>query len=514
MKTFRYMTIAAVALVMGACSSEENIPSNAAGINGTIPFSATISGTTTRGLTENAEGTAIAAEWEEGEQVAVIHGETIDVMTVTKVDDSGNATISGVITSTESAPVKNGDGVFVVYFGSEAQGMTDFTTGLQAHYDLAKLKNERTVIDEVDDIFFVADSLVHANQDGTLETINARLDMRYAQCELAVDDNNVATFAKDVTLSSLFAIWKLSLTDGSTSLKAKTFKMDVGSDSYTLTLNELASELYTIFSAADEGAYAFRVTDTDDKSYVKFLEPKKSLEEGKYYQSTIALTQLDDVEYVTYSVDGTATTKTIAPKDYTLISGQVDANLLTGGWYVVTGNTTLVNCWSPESDVNMILCDDATLSFNDMLGFQGRRLAIYGQSKGTGKFNISTDNGDYCLVACALEIHGGEIAVKGVNGTKGSTNGISISASDEVAAKFAVYHGALTVETESWALTIINTKLILGKGMVLFEGDALDQLEVAGDQTYSTKACIRIAAFDGAAIGNLNPFSNGGDPLN
>ena len=503
-----------MALTMAACSSDDNIvaQSQSAETAVTIPFEATIGNSTgTRGLTENSESKAITAKWEVGEKVALIHGETIDVMNITKVDDNGVATIRGGITSTESAPVKNGDGVFVVYFGSEAQGMTDFTTGLQAHYALSKLEYNATAIDEVDDIFFVADSLVHANQDGTLETINARLDMRLAQCELAVDDDNVATFAKDVTLSSLFAIWKLSLTDGSTSLKAKTFKMDVGSDSYTLTLNEPTSELYTIFSAADEGAYAFRVTDTDDKSYVKFLEPKKSLKEGKYYQSTIALTQLDDVEYVAYSADGTATTKTVAPKDYTLISGEVNTYLLTGGWYVVTGNTTLVNSWSPESDVNIILCDGATLSFDNMLGFQGRRLAIYGQSKGTGKFNISTDNNDYCLVASALEIHGGEIAIKGVN----STNGISISGSVEVPAQFAMYHGTLTVETGSTALTIspIDTKLILGKGQALYEGGTLDQLEIAEDQTYTTKACMKIAAFDGISLEPLSAYEGGTDPL-
>ena len=506
MKTFRYMTIAALALMTVACSNNEQIESASPEEPATavIPFSATISANAdTRALTESTDGTSIDAKWEKGEKMAIIHGETIDVVEVVQVDDTGTAAIAGNLQN-----AKDAEDAFVVYFGHDAAGMTDFTKGLQAHYALVKLEPEAEDKITFSDIIFVADSLVNAQQDGTLATINAVLDFHCGDGTLSVSDGK-ATFEKSISLQPPYSVWKLALTtDGTTALKAKTFSLQVSTEIYTTNLKEPTSELYLLFTP-DGTSYNFFATDASDNRYAMLLTVKKALTEATYYQSKLTMPQLADVEYVAYAADGTSTTKTVAPQDYTLLSGEINTYLLTGGWYVVTGNTTFVNSWSPESDVNIILCDDATLSFDNMLGFQGRRLAIYGQSKGTGKFNITTDNDDYSLVAGALEIHGGDITIKGVN----NTNGISISGSNEVAAKFAMYHGALTVETKSSALTMspIETDLILGKGLALFEGETLETLEVATDQTCSTKACIRIAALSG--LNDLSTYDGGTDPL-
>ena len=480
--------IAALALIMGACSNEERLErENPAKTDtaATIPFRATIGdGATTRAFTEQND--SLKSLWEVGEKMAIIHGTTIDTVHVEEVSDKGAATIVG-----ELSNAKDGEGLFVVYFGHDVAGITNFAERLKKHYDLVKLEPEADDEITFPDIIAVADSLVNALQDGTLATINAVLDFHYGEGTLSVSDDK-ATFEKSISLQPLYSVWKLALTtDGTTALKAKTFSLQVSTEIYTTNLKEPITELYLLFTP-NGTSYNFFATDESGNYYAKLLTVKKELAGATYYQSKLTMPKLTDVAYVAYAADGTSTTKTVAPKDYTIISGSYDTERLTGGWYVVTGNTTLVNSWSPESDVNIILCDDATLNFDNMLGFQGRRLTIYGQSQGTGKFNISTDNNDYCLVAGALEIHGGNITIKGVN----NTNGISISGSEKVAANFAMYHGELTVETQSRALTMspIETELILGKGLELLEGDAIDKLEIADDQTRSTKKCIKISA--------------------
>ena len=121
MKTRNIFSTAVLAISLAACTSEDNLqqptPANGSESNQSIPFSATIQGSaSTRGLTEG-DGT-ITAKWEMGEQMALVHGETIDVVKVTSVDASGNATIEGKINN-----AANGERVCVIYAGT-AQART------------------------------------------------------------------------------------------------------------------------------------------------------------------------------------------------------------------------------------------------------------------------------------------------------------------------------------------------------------------------------------------------------
>ena len=113
MKVFRFLSIAAMALAMGACSNNDfGIDQQPAVANGKgIPFTATISmdNSSTRALTE--DGTDITATWAENEEVALIHNEVVDKMTVSSVSSGGVATITGTITGSPT----DGDAVTVVY---------------------------------------------------------------------------------------------------------------------------------------------------------------------------------------------------------------------------------------------------------------------------------------------------------------------------------------------------------------------------------------------------------------
>ena len=119
MKKAIIYSIAALAMMMAACTSDETSTPRDADRQQGIPFSATITtGAPTRALTENASGT-IDAAWATGEKVALIYGDKVDVMEVTKNDD-GTATISGTLTGSPT----EGSAVTVIYPASAVDATT------------------------------------------------------------------------------------------------------------------------------------------------------------------------------------------------------------------------------------------------------------------------------------------------------------------------------------------------------------------------------------------------------
>lgn len=107
MKIKHIIRLAVLALTLGACTSDEITQSKPASSAEKIPFKAIIHAdhAGTRGLTEATDGKSIAAKWEKGEVVAVVHGKVVDVLTVESVDAStGEATVTGEITSPENFP--------------------------------------------------------------------------------------------------------------------------------------------------------------------------------------------------------------------------------------------------------------------------------------------------------------------------------------------------------------------------------------------------------------------------
>ena len=98
MKTKSIMTLAAMALMMAACTSEDLTQPQTPNSKG-IPFTATISGkVATRAIKENTTDGILETSWAADEQVTLIHNGVVDVMTVSKVSDDGAATITGTIT--------------------------------------------------------------------------------------------------------------------------------------------------------------------------------------------------------------------------------------------------------------------------------------------------------------------------------------------------------------------------------------------------------------------------------
>ena len=106
---FKLFSIAAAALMMVACSTEDLTQQTKVA---QMQFSATIaapnaSGGTRTAYTEDTQNKKISVAWEVNDEIALVHNSVKDVVKVKTVNADGSATIDGTITSaTDEAPVQ------------------------------------------------------------------------------------------------------------------------------------------------------------------------------------------------------------------------------------------------------------------------------------------------------------------------------------------------------------------------------------------------------------------------
>ena len=120
-------------------------------------------------------------------------------------------------------------------------------------------------------------------------------------------------------------------------------------------------------------------------------------------------------EYNEASWDGTKVvfTKQTAASDPTAVANSDAAVTWDAGWYTVSGNVTITGNVTLTADAHLILQDGATLTINGYLNCRtnGKNLYIYGQKKGDGKLNV-TSNGANAInsnINLYIYIHGGEV---------------------------------------------------------------------------------------------------------
>ena len=302
MKISKLFSLAALALINTACSDQiEQVqqPRNTEG----IPFTATISidkSASTRALTEN--GTTIEASWVAGEKVALIHNGVNDEMTVASVS-GGVATITGSITGSPS----DGDAVTVIYPSTAADG----TTG-----------NVK------------ADALV--GQDGTLKgtagtSISEKYDIRKSSgATLKVEDSK-ATLNGNVTLAQQVSIWKLTLQSGGSSLSAKALTIKDASDN--LLASATLATAGSVFYIAVPAMTSVKLIAANGANSYSYSKESVSISVGKYYQSTVSLTQ---DEYTDLSATATANTYMVTAAGNYKFNATIKGN---GGLDPITGTT-------------------------------------------------------------------------------------------------------------------------------------------------------------------------------
>ena len=284
MKNIRFVFAAVLGMMLAACSNDDivqNSATNGAGGGKPMPFSATITTPAgTRGLTEATDGKSITAKWVVGEEIALIHGKTVDVMKVKSVDDKGVATIDGTITN-----ATEGEAVHVVYVGTN--GMENFQKKLNTALEEKAADDPitKTYIDKAVGIMYAGDP-----QSGTLAAINEGLDYRYASSTLTCP-GSVYTFGSAVTPESQLAVVKFSLTDGTSALAAESFEIadNSGQTITTVTPSSATSEFYVAMMPATTQTFRFTAKkDNEEYCYSKY---GVTLVAGTYYQSS--LTMLD-----------------------------------------------------------------------------------------------------------------------------------------------------------------------------------------------------------------------------
>jgi hypothetical protein len=417
MKTKKYFFMAALAILMTACSSDDNEltqqPAKAEG----IPFTATISigeSASTRALAENGSG-GLTATWAENDEVALIHNGVIDKVTVASVS-GGVATISGTITSDT-----DGASVTVIYPYDAADG----TTGN------------------------VKAGLLTA-QDGTLATIAAKYDVRKGTGTLKV--SGTASLNGNVSLTNQFAIWKLTLDNNAKNLC-------IMADNITIagaTLGTEGKEFTVAVPAVSSKTVTIVANDASNNCYY-FSKDGVSLAAGTYYQSSPSMTTLGtDNSASVYKITGTS--GATIPDGKTVVLSGVN---IYGGSITCNGSVTMILLGS-----NSVTATDEKAAIE--IGGSGTTLTITGSGSLTAQGNcggagIGTDYKDYgTLIGGNIVINGGTVTATGDYGGAGIGTGRAEEAS--ITCGDITINGGTVIATGSDGGAGIGTGLSIEEG--------------------------------------------------
>ena len=282
MKTKSIMTLAAMALMMAACTSEDLTQPQTPNSKG-IPFTATISGkAATRAIKENTTDGILETSWAKGEKVALMHGGIVDVMEVTEVGTDGSATISGTITGSPA----DGDKVNLFYPASV----------VDVSGESPEVKTNEQLL---------------AEQDGKLETIAEKYDYRMKDGAKLKVVLGSATLDGTVSLENQLAIVRFSLSDGTSALEAESFEIDDNSGQPIITVTPSSADnvFYVAMPPANAQAFHFIAKKGNEEYF--YSQPSATLAAGKYYYQNMTL---KDMLNTPLTLEATADGTTITAK--------------------------------------------------------------------------------------------------------------------------------------------------------------------------------------------------------
>ena len=288
---FKLFSIAAAALMMVACSTED-LTQQTQIKTGEMQFTATIaapSGTTR--TTYEQDGDNINVKWVVGDEIALVHNKVKDVAKVKSISSDGtSATIEGIITGSP----KDEDPIQLFYPAALISGVTS-------------------------DGNPVFDNDVSANmnkQDGTLEFIQKNLDFRNGGGLLSVNGSE-ATLKEAAKMYAMIAIWKLKLKDNASALlEASKVSIEMGSGDYrsgaSATPSSPKSELTiaTTVAPAVDNVRPITIEATEGNDTYVYKQDNVDVTPGKYYQSTVAFGK----PAATVTTAPTASSETIYPQ--------------------------------------------------------------------------------------------------------------------------------------------------------------------------------------------------------
>ena len=516
MKIKHIFSLAVLAVMTAACSSEDITQQPASQSGQTLPFKATISNSAgTRGLTApSTENPDITATWVVDEQIALIHGATIDVVKVESVEDAtsatpGVATLSGDITNY----VEN-EKVYLVYVGCQPGAMDDFKTALVQTFDAEK-SADATITAITEDMIKANFDLFH--QDGTLTTINNGNDYRLGTSTLT-KTNGWVTLSDSPKLNSQFAIWKLTLKNASGAALAAT-QLDVigveavASVSIDATTAAADPEEVYVMLPAGTADYRFDATVGTEVGTYSVTHSGVSLTAGKFYQSTLTMTktvnlarleaayEAQDGDILTGTLDATqkyklsiADNATITLMDVTIVGGDdfdcqwAGINCVGSATIILKGTNSVKGCFYGYPGIHVP--ENKTLTIK---GTDSDKLTAIGDDNGAG---IGSGSGYYSgfPVSCGnIVINGGDITATGGNNSAGIGCGGKSDCGD-----ITINGGIVTATGKGNAAGIGSGdesstcgKIIISDGTVTAEGGSLSAgigsgpSSVCGDITIS-----------------------------
>ena len=288
MKSF---SMAALALMTAACSNDENNfaqqPPKSEGITITAQLAPKSGNDATRAISNQT--TYIKAEWAEDEHIAILY----EVNSVKKVAD---ARINKVDETTGAATIE-----FTVV------GETADNTPCTLIYPYSAANDEHDGLKDVGTLL--------SAQDGTL---NANLDVRMGAGTIHTTNPGLTVTTQPAAQYAIFKFTTMN-SDGSATVNVKPLTITTGMENFVITPTSPTSELYAALPPLTEQAVSFVATSANGHTNIAAF-PGISFSAGKYYQSTIKMTELTTIDLSTISTDFTA-------KDGDILTGTLGANL-------------------------------------------------------------------------------------------------------------------------------------------------------------------------------------------
>lgn len=191
--------------------------------------------------------------------------------------------------------------------------------------------------------------------------------------------------------------------------------------------------------------------------------------------------------------DYTVITDTIT--DYTTVvdyNGK-DGYTISDGWYVVNSDVTVSDVLFTSGDVNIIVCDGASMTFAERqsIWIKSGTLTIYGQESETGKITImQTNQGSekhgyssaiYVPTSCSLVING---AVTETSGGLNSEAAIGAGNYGAQGGTLTINRGELICSGSSSSAAISMTQINMNGGVLNANGNA-SKNAIRGNFTYS-----------------------------
>lgn len=328
-KAIKYLAMAALAMTIGACSSEDSeLAQQPAENNGMITITGKLAPKTalTRALSKDVDNDSkniIVAKWEEGETLAVVFSSDASQR------EMGKATITEVDPNTGAATfvcnVENGTLITqkpectIIYPYKAAY---DDATGVKTYPEFLGL------------------------QDGTLSN---NLDVRVGKGVISDLVGSVGEATATLTVTQQpepqYAIFKFTLTSNSSNIQASVFTVKGNGGLITTVLPTSMYELYVALPPDTQGGsnYTFMASD-GLKTYTKTMSNNASaIKKGVYYETPLEMGEGVDckVDLANLSI-GNGGTYTV--KDLDVLMGTLNKNVkisIPDGATVVLNNATI-----------------------------------------------------------------------------------------------------------------------------------------------------------------------------